>query len=325
MNSPCPCCHKAFEFYPESALDGLCECPHCQSVLKWENNSFEVIQQASGPSKTSSSQVEPLEHPSLVKDEASKAPFSAQVDEGFAENDDESSSFLEAKGPTEEGPSVVTDSPSEQHSSEQEAKGPTEEGPSVVTDSPSEQHSSEQEAKGPTEEGPSVVTDSPSEQHSSEQEAKGPTEEGPSVVTDSPSEQQMQSPQLEVLHSQGAEEALSEPKPQDFSDVENYGNSESISSKGFLRYDLLIEGIDSSEIEEQILFILEDSRFNWDGKEIYRQQKDGNLWIKNLHPIKVVSLISEISRLSVQLSWKQYTALSSSSQAPSTNTSDQDK
>ena len=96
---------------------------------------------------------------------------------------------------------------------------------------------------------------------------------------------------------------------QNFSDVEEYGNAQATSQKGFLRYDLRVAGVDSTDIEKQVLSVLEDPRFHWDAKEIIQSQKDGVLVIKNLNPIKAMCLVSELSFLSVELSWEQYMAL----------------
>jgi len=111
------------------------------------------------------------------------------------------------------------------------------------------------------------------------------------------------------------EPAFSEQMPpppagvQDFSEVEAYGNAHTSAAKGFLRYDIFINGLDSKEIEEEVLSVLEDPRFNWDAKEILKSQNAGSLTIKNLNPIKAMCLVSELSFLSVDLSWKQYMAL----------------
>ncbi|MDE0118953.1 MAG: hypothetical protein OXM55_02965, partial [Bdellovibrionales bacterium] len=108
-----------------------------------------------------------------------------------------------------------------------------------------------------------------------------------------------------------------DPSGQDFSDVEQYGNAQASSEKGFLRYDLRISGLDSSEIEKQVLYILENPRFKWDAGEVLRSQKEGVLTIKNLNPIKAMCLVSDLSFLSVELSWKQYMALNAEIQEES--------
>ena len=106
-----------------------------------------------------------------------------------------------------------------------------------------------------------------------------------------------------------AEPPSAEPPPANFKDVEQYGNAPASSEKGFLRYDLHIAGLDSKEIEKEVFLVLDDPRFNWSAKEILQSQKDGVLEIKNLNPVKAMCLVSELSTVSVQLSWKQYMAL----------------
>ena len=96
---------------------------------------------------------------------------------------------------------------------------------------------------------------------------------------------------------------------QDLSDVEAYGNMESAAYKGLLRYDLQITGVDSSNVEEQILSILEDSRLKKDAKTCLSSKKNGVLQIKNLNPVKVVYLVSQLINLPIELSWKQYMAV----------------
>lgn len=112
-----------------------------------------------------------------------------------------------------------------------------------------------------------------------------------------------------LLAEEFSSEEIEEEEHQDFSDVEEYGNAQATSGKGFLRYDLRVDGVDSVEIEQQVLSVLEDPRFHWDAKEIIQAQKEGVLVIKNLNPIKAMCLVSELSFLPVELSWEQYMAL----------------
>ena len=115
-----------------------------------------------------------------------------------------------------------------------------------------------------------------------------------------------------------AEEPAPEPAPQtqDFSDVENYGNSEEALDKGFLRYDLKIEGLDSLEIEKQVQSILEENRLQWSAQDILKEQVENRLILKNLNSVKAFYLVSRLSFLPVKLSWKQYRALNAESPQP---------
>ena len=137
------------------------------------------------------------------------------------------------------------------------------------------------------------------------------SDKGRSSLEDPPKgENQEPSPVKEELYSSRNEDLI---EKQSFFDVEQFGNSEINNDKGFLRYNLYIENIDSTELEQEILHILEDPKFNWEPKKVLSDQKDNTLLIKNLNPVKVFRLISELSRLSVKLHWKQYTVLESAS------------
>ena len=105
------------------------------------------------------------------------------------------------------------------------------------------------------------------------------------------------------------EEDEGQETSQDFSDVEEYGNAQASSEKGFLRYDVYISGLDSVEIEKQVREVLEDPRFKWDVNDVLKSQNKGCLVIKNLNPVKAACLVSDLSFLSVKISWKQYMAL----------------
>ncbi len=136
-----------------------------------------------------------------------------------------------------------------------------------------------------------------------ESESQADRQNSPTDRQESPTDRQ------NLLEStEEGQESTAEANP-DFSDVESYGNATATSDKGFLRYDLFIEGVDSHEIKTQVFHVLEDPRFNWSAREILQSEKEGVVAIKNLNPVKVMVLLSELSFLSVQLSWKQYRAL----------------
>ena len=178
----------------------------------------------------------------------------------------------------------------------------------------------------PTEDASAEEEDGLAEAEAEAEEAKSLAEEiSPPVAEEEATDPPVEADSVAENDIQGVEEisapaeeasAIEEeadPPPengiQDFSDVEEYGNAQASSQKGFLRYDLEISGIYSREIEEQIKAVLEDPRFKWSVAEILKTQKNGVLSIKNLNPIKAVCLISELSFLPVKLSWKQYMAL----------------
>ena len=59
-----------------------------------------------------------------------------------------------------------------------------------------------------------------------------------------------------------------------------------------------------------MFLVLENPQFNWSAKEVIQSEKEGVVVIKNLNPVKALCLVSELTFVPVNLSWKQYKALS---------------
>ena len=267
MKSVCPCCHQEFSPPPPSVsqeatedMSGLFDCDHCQSILKWENQSLKVVYES-------------------TEGEGNEGEVS-DADAIITQKKQEPEDIIDGEYPVDDG---------------ELEKEPEENNATVADD---DLAGEENPITEETQQNSVVIKE--------EQSEEAPVE-GSSEFLDAFSEQD--DSQMEEDLSAAVAEQESEIN-QDFSDVEKYGNAQATSEKGFLRYDLRISGLDSSEIEQQIMFILEDPRFNWDAKEILKSQKEGVLVIKNLNPIKAMCLVSDLSFLSVlELSWKQYMAL----------------
>lgn len=269
MKPVCPCCYREFDPPAVSAkvedMNNLFSCNHCQSVLKWEDQSLKVVYESKRESSSPSDGVESV---------------STQVDENV---------FVEAgmKVDTED---VMDDNPIE-------VEVGVESNVEDVTDDSGEM--------GHLIEQPKQEKEILSEGEQVEEQQKTIHSE----FLESSSKHHFMEEELDV-------ELVEKQKGtnQGFVDVEEHGNAQATSEKGFLRYDLHIAGMDSIEIEQQVLSILEDPRFRWDAKEIVRSQKEGVLVIKNLNPIKAMCLVSNLLFLSVELSWKQYMALNAGTQ-----------
>lgn len=268
MMQICPCCQKEFQPPPADQstedMDNLFSCNHCQSIMKWENQSLKMV-------------YESKEEPPVV---------SSDVDDKEVLPDKEEALYEEAS--------------QESLSSERETTPPEElaaEDGMPLDNEIEEDLPEQKELNDPldqdnmAEKGSIELSNDLSKQEQEEQS-----------VDPTPEEMELEKEEREALDTPDVE--------QDFSDVEEYGNAQATSEKGFLRYDLHISGLDSNEIEQRVLAILEDPRFNWDAKEVLQMQKEGVLVIKNLNPIKAMCLVSELSFLSVlELSWKQYMAV----------------
>ena len=96
-------------------------------------------------------------------------------------------------------------------------------------------------------------------------------------------------------------------KLNDLAEIADFANSDIASGReGSLKYDLLIRGIDSSEIREAIKESLSDPKYLWDSEEIMSTIKGGALVIKGLSPVKAFMFIQTIRGLPVEISWEQH-------------------
>ena len=269
MMQICPCCQKEFQPPPVDKntedMDNLFSCDHCQSIMKWENQSLKVVYESKEKPPVVSSDVDDK---GIISSEKEEEVLSEETDQA-------PSAEFETASPEE----LVT------------------EGVAPLDNEIEEDFPEQKELNDPLDQANIAAEESmelPSDFSQQEQEEQS--------VDPASEEMELEVEEAKTLETQDVK--------QDFSDVEEYGNAQATSEKGFLRYDLHISGLDSSEIEQHVLAILEDPRFKWDAKEVLQMQKEGILVIKNLNPIKAMCLVSELSFLPVlELSWKQYMAV----------------
>ena len=324
MKHQCPCCHKSLDSLPpeqEQAedMDTLFSCDHCQSVLKWENQALKVVFESSDFSSESVEENESVQSEAreegLFSEEGEMAEEQVSADNIMSalQEKEGDSSLLQEFAKEEEKPETVLDSSALSEPVEEPVVNTAEEEGidlplneladiSVGTSGHELEHGSEHGSEHGLE---SAESDFLGAKEEGQEEGQ---EEDLASVQEA-GEASEESEAGEASEASETSEAEQQDINQDFSDVESYGNATATSNKGFLRYDLFIEGVDSHEIKTQVFHILEDPRFNWSAKEILQSEKEGVVTIKNLNPVKVMVLLSELSSLSVQLSWKQYRAL----------------
>lgn len=89
-------------------------------------------------------------------------------------------------------------------------------------------------------------------------------------------------------------------------DLAAYGNSEeSMGREGPLRVRVVVEGIDSPEIREEVKGALTDRKFLWDVEGIMRTINSGCLVIESLTPLKAAIFIERIKGLPLEVRWEQ--------------------
>ena len=94
---------------------------------------------------------------------------------------------------------------------------------------------------------------------------------------------------------------------QDLSDIARFGNSDSTSSRdGILRYNIIIEGIDTSDVREAFREALTDRKFMWDTDELLRSIHHGEVRIENVVASKAFVLVARLRSLPLKIRWEQY-------------------
>ena len=257
---------------------------------------------SSGGSSPPTLEAEGVEEPSFEQGEEASVLASKEQNSG----DEGGASPGEGVPDPEESPQTLEEDPAgeDSHPLDSSPAGTEEQ---VVDSSPAlpEEPSPEQESPPPSGETDSSLE---GEESKSPSPGGGRDREG-SIITPPPMGQDREEDQKEVSEQEKGEDVLAPSGDQGFEDVAEFGNSPDSPDKGFLLYDLQIQGIDSQELKEELLSVLEDPRLNWDGREILSGIKSGVLEIKKLNPVKMFCLISALCDLPFRLSWRQYTVL----------------
>lgn len=102
---------------------------------------------------------------------------------------------------------------------------------------------------------------------------------------------------------------ITEEQKQSLAEIEPEGTGIFESTEqvlGGLSYSVTIKNIDTKEIRKQMLEALDDSRFQWDPREVLKTVKAGTLELKNLNPVKASVVVQRMKDLSVKVSWEQH-------------------
>lgn len=98
----------------------------------------------------------------------------------------------------------------------------------------------------------------------------------------------------------------SQNDPNDPLGISAYANSELSSAKdGPLVVTVIISGIDTKDLRNEIRQAIQDSRFGWDAGAVMASIKGGNLVLPRISPVKASIVINRIKNLAVQIRWEQ--------------------
>ena len=114
-------------------------------------------------------------------------------------------------------------------------------------------------------------------------------------------------PEAEATPPPAAYVSAASSSSPDLSDIAAFGNSEMSGGRdGTLRYNLIIEGIDTADVREAFREAITDRKFAWDIDQILRSVRNGKVQIQNVAPTKGYILVTRLRGLPVKIRWEQY-------------------
>jgi len=106
-----------------------------------------------------------------------------------------------------------------------------------------------------------------------------------------------------------SEEDNIEEKPEDFSEVQEFSKKREFKDKGFYLYQLFLSEINSQELKERVISIIEDKALEIDFEEnpSYKKQivYNGKIVFSRLSPVQVYVIVHSLMGLPLQIHWKQ--------------------
>lgn len=149
------------------------------------------------------------------------------------------------------------------------------------------------------------LKDEPNEFDKSGHLADNFSEESDSVIKESPEGYWDESQEESEVHFAVPADATSAPG--DLSEIAHFANSEASQGReGVLRYDLILKGIDSSDLRQSVREAIEDKKFLWDADNLIASIKKGELVIKNISSVKALLIVQRVSELPLHIEWRQY-------------------
>lgn len=278
--SQCPKCGAVFT---DDEQFGLVPCESCGTLL---SVGIDGLAQVAGEAPTGDSQKPP---PPSQNDNPSP-PVEQENSEGTNEWDNlQSSDPLEAEPSQDE---EVKESSMLMDMLEQESQG------NIDADAIDEQ----EDVENPTQNFDIDKTGAQYEQPDVENVEQPEPDQSPDSW-DTPSGQ-------ESLENESAEPLPPDPEPRkmdDLGEIEEYGNSEiAQGTDGPFYFNVFIKGINTKELRNQLSEAITDKKFGWDGKEIMRNVRMGELRITRLNSVKASVLVQRLRSLPVTITWEQH-------------------
>ena len=333
----CPVCKMEFEFTVQNLDEAYYDCSHCQASLLLKNGKCEVLSE--GDLEKSRPQDhrprEDSEKNIFQRKEESSQDFSDEenIEESveFTDPSFEKSSEQNPLAKNNEEPLAPEDGvvfqpePEDTKSDGAFSKTANEEN---LDESPNEEKPNSQKEDSPiaenteekffSDETTQVPTLSRSEEEISKNFSEQKEEDFKEKATVSfvSSENKSRDSEFSVSEKSSSfekepeEPPSSESQKEDFSEVAEFGNAQNQDKKGPFLYDLVLSEINSQDVREKILFVLEDEYlglpFSKDNPSMEDNMKEGQITIAKISPVQAYVIVTSLMGLPVTISWKQH-------------------
>lgn len=314
----CPVCEVELKFPVQELDEVYYDCSNCDTSLVFKNGECEVLNEGRPEdvkpqdnlsektiSEEDSSQKNVIEENVEEKSQSESLPSEGSLSQNFpteknAEQHEVGGEPLQADN---EEKLADEDSPHSQQDDQLKEESPEEEEfvPDETTQVPelesSEQDTSESFAE--QEEDPESPVKEESPEPSVSQEDFPFKEE---AVGETSSEQQ-------DFESQ-KEEPQKTSEKEDFSEVAEFGNTQDQDRQGPFLYDLILSEINSEDVREKVLSILEDEYLNLplnkEDTSIKDTIRDGKLTIVKISPVQAYIIVTFLMGLPLEITWRQH-------------------
>ena len=313
----CPVCKIELEIPLQDLDEVYYDCSNCDSSLLFKNGECEVLSE--GKKKTEVLEKSPLQHKSTPQQDQIKETTEAQ-DQAFEE---ESSSKIIFE---EDDKNQQADEEFESFPESHEVEEAEDEDQSLQ-----ENQEEEEDLPGDTTQVPelSYSEEELSQNFSEQEEVQEQEDLSEKEVQASPAPEEEEgninsSPETDFPFEKESEDAVEElekapetPEKEDFSEVAEFGNTQDQDRQGPFLYDLTLSEINSQNVREKVLSILEDKHLNLplnaEGKSVQDSIKDGQITVLKISPVQAYVILTSLMGLPLDISWKQHHIAESSS------------
>ena len=288
----CPVCKTKFDFPSLDLEEFYYDCPHCNSSLLFKNGDYKILSQG---------KVEPEKSESENPPEDSSEEIKENTKQELLEEPVESIPKNQKKKPENPVESASENQEQEPENSQEEVEVPDETEEEFIPDETShvpELSSPEEE----TSENKSGEEDpvAESEQEDQQNREEAPLEEEKDAPDNFSSEKDFSF--TEELEEPLQKETETESQKEDFSEVAEFGNTKDQDQQGPFIYDLTLKEINSQELREKVLEVLNDEYLNLPEDSSI---KDGQITLTKISPVQAYVIVTSLMGLPLQISWKQ--------------------